>query len=77
MGALRVSSALPSSSLHGDIQRLYDNHHGWLKGWLRRRLGDRERAADIAQDTFLRLLLTRRMPEHGEGRRFLAQIART
>lgn len=71
-----MSSVLPSSSLHGDIQRLYDSHHGWLKGWLRRRLGDRERAADIAQDTFLRLLVTRRMPEHGEGRRFLSQIAR-
>lgn len=71
-----MSSVLPPSSLHDDVHRLYHNHHGWLQGWLRRRLGDRERAADIAQDTFLRLLVTRRMPEHSEGRRFLAQIAR-
>jgi len=71
-----VSSVLPPSSLHDDVHRLYHNHHGWLRGWLRRRLGDRERAADIAQDTFLRLLVTRRLPQQGEGRRFLAQIAR-
>lgn len=58
------------------LDNLYRDHHGWLQGWLRRRLGDRERAADIAQDTFLRLLVTRRMPAHNEGRRFLAQIAR-
>ncbi len=39
-------------------QQLYLDHHGWLHGWLRRRLGDREHAADIAHDTFLRLLVT-------------------
>ncbi len=71
-----MSSVLPPSSLHDDVHRLYHSHHGWLQGWLRRRLGDRERAADIAQDTFLRLLVSRRLPEQGEGRRFLAQIAR-
>jgi len=58
------------------IDSLYRDHHGWLQGWLRHRLGDRERAADIAQDTFLRLLVTRRLPEQNDGRRFLAQIAR-
>ncbi|WP_052081186.1 sigma-70 family RNA polymerase sigma factor [Pseudomonas sp. ML96] len=58
------------------LDALYRDHHGWLQGWLRKRLGDRERAADLAQDTFLRLLVTRRMPELSEGRRYLAQIAR-
>lgn len=58
------------------LDSLYRDHHGWLQGWLRQRLGDRERAADIAQDTFLRLLVTRRLPEQSDGRRFLAQIAR-
>ncbi|OTJ39240.1 RNA polymerase subunit sigma, partial [Pseudomonas aeruginosa] len=24
---------------------LYRDHHGWLQGWLRKRLGDREQAA--------------------------------
>lgn len=58
------------------LDALYRDHHGWLQGWLRKRLGDRERAADLAQDTFLRLLVTRRLPELGEGRCYLAQIAR-
>ncbi|WP_347506952.1 sigma-70 family RNA polymerase sigma factor [Pseudomonas anguilliseptica] len=40
------------------IQRLYSDHHGWLNGWLRQRLGCADHAADLAQDTFLRLLKT-------------------
>jgi len=71
-----VSTVIPEPSLQQDVHRLYKDHHGWLQGWLRRRLGDRERAADIAQDTFLRLLVTRRLPGSGEGRSYLAQIAR-
>lgn len=38
------------------IERLYEDHHRWLSGWLRRRLGDSRDAADLAQDTFLRIL---------------------
>ncbi|MBV4533439.1 sigma-70 family RNA polymerase sigma factor [Pseudomonas farsensis] len=67
---------MPPDATSHPLNSLYRDHHGWLQGWLRVRLGDRERAADIAQDTFLRLLVTRRMPEQGDGRRFLAQIAR-
>jgi RNA polymerase sigma factor, sigma-70 family len=58
------------------LQQLYHDHHGWLHGWLRRRLGDREHAADIAHDTFLRLLVSGRFPEHHDGRSYLVQIAR-
>lgn len=39
-----------------DIAALYLDHHGWLQGWLRRRIGDAHQAADLAQDTFVRLL---------------------
>lgn len=38
------------------IHALYSDHHGWLHGWLRRKLGCTEQAADLAHDTFLRLL---------------------
>lgn len=34
----------------------YSDHHGWLLGWLRKKLGNAFDAADIAHDTFLRLL---------------------
>ena len=35
---------------------LYSEHHGWLQQWLRRRVGSSFDAADLAQDTFLRVL---------------------
>ncbi|MCY1265078.1 putative RNA polymerase sigma factor FecI [compost metagenome] len=58
------------------LRQLYVDHHGWLKGWLRKRLGDREHAADVAHDTFLRLLVSGRLPGQQEGRSYLLQIAR-
>lgn len=39
------------------VEVLYNDHHTWLRNWLRRRLGNAVDAADLAQDTFLRLLL--------------------
>ncbi|CAM3603924.1 RNA polymerase subunit sigma [Bordetella sputigena] len=42
---------------HQDLSALYRDHHGWLLGWLRRRLGNAADAADLAHDAFLRLIL--------------------
>ncbi len=41
------------------ISHLYRGHHQWLVAWLRRRLGCPHRAADLAHDTFARLLVRR------------------
>ncbi|MDR0204630.1 MAG: sigma-70 family RNA polymerase sigma factor [Delftia acidovorans] len=41
------------------VQLLYCDHHGWLLAWLRRRLGCGHHAADVAQDTFVRILGSR------------------
>lgn len=41
----------------GGMHTLYDQHHSWLYHLLYRRLGDSFDAADLAQDTFVRLLL--------------------
>ncbi|MGK9066451.1 sigma-70 family RNA polymerase sigma factor [Stutzerimonas chloritidismutans] len=38
------------------LHQLYVDHQGWLNGWLRRQLGCSQRAADLAQDTFVRVL---------------------
>jgi RNA polymerase sigma-70 factor (ECF subfamily) len=46
-----------SASRPHDLAHLYSEHHGWLYGWLRRRLGSAEDAADLAHDTFVRLLV--------------------
>lgn len=38
------------------IAVIYSNHHGWLMRWLRAKLQCADHAADLAQDTFMRLL---------------------
>jgi RNA polymerase sigma-70 factor (ECF subfamily) len=61
-----------------EIHTLYSDHHGWLQGWLRRKLGNHCDAADIAQDTFMRLLGGRRDTARlgEEPRALLTHIAR-
>lgn len=58
------------------IAELYRDHHGWLQGWLRRKTGCSHQAADLAHDTFLRLLVAARLPEPGVSRAYLTQIAK-
>lgn len=59
-----------------DIGHLYGEHHGWLKGWLRTRTGNSADAADLAQDTFMRMLTLRQLPVLREPRHYLVTIAR-
>ncbi|WP_050990431.1 sigma-70 family RNA polymerase sigma factor [Pseudomonas sp.] len=65
----------PSSSSHL-IEGLYLDHQGWLTHWLRRRLGCPDSAADLAQDTFVRLLAAREAPSIKEPRAFLTTVAK-
>ncbi|HRP95618.1 MAG TPA: sigma-70 family RNA polymerase sigma factor [Rhodocyclaceae bacterium] len=58
------------------ISALYAGHHGWLHAWLARRLGCSHRAADLAHDTFVRLLGQRKTPDLGEPRALLTHIAK-
>ncbi|MEO6920793.1 MAG: sigma-70 family RNA polymerase sigma factor [Collimonas sp.] len=58
------------------IQSLYVEHHNWLVGWLRRRLGNIDHAADIAQDTFVRVLLKPAIDVIEEPRAYLTVIAK-
>ncbi len=63
--------------VHSDsITKLYQDHHGWLHGWLRRKLGCSHQAADLVHDTFMRLL-AREEPVLIQGpRAFLTTVAR-
>ena len=58
-----------------DIATLYAEHHGWLQGWLRKKLGSTACAADMAQDTFMRLLDREDAVAAREPRAFLATVA--
>ncbi|WP_287399688.1 sigma factor [Nitrosomonas sp. H1_AOB3] len=71
--------AVPATDLAAHrIHVLYTDHHGWLYGWLRRKLGNACDAADLAHDTFLRVMVSRRMPVHlgEEPRALLTHIAK-
>lgn len=66
--------AMPSAS--SPVETLYRAHHGWLLSWLQRRVGCRHGAADLAQDTFVRLLGRHDMPALQEPRAYLTTVAR-
>lgn len=58
------------------LQTLYTDHHSWLQGWLRKKLGCSHQAADLAQDTFVRLLAKTQPAQLHEPRAYLTHIAR-
>lgn len=58
------------------VQTLYHQHHGWLYTWLRSRLGNSADAADLAQDTFVRVLQKPVPTQVLAPRPFLRTIAR-
>ncbi|MCB5187791.1 sigma-70 family RNA polymerase sigma factor [Methylobacillus caricis] len=61
---------------HELFHHLYSDHHGWLIGWLRRKVKEKEQAADLAQDTFLSVLSSNYTQDIREPRPFLATVAR-
>jgi RNA polymerase sigma-70 factor (ECF subfamily) len=57
------------------IDALYSSHHGWLRRWLQRKLGCAHQAADIAHDTFMRVLRRPLVSPLREPRAYLTTIA--
>ncbi|AQU83914.1 MULTISPECIES: sigma-70 family RNA polymerase sigma factor [unclassified Halomonas] len=55
---------------------LYREHHSWLKSWLVGRLGSASDAADLAHDTFIRLMVTQGATDVRQPRAYLRTIAR-
>lgn len=64
-----------NTSFHREIRSLYSNHHDWLYGWLRKKLGCADNAADLAQDTFVRVLTREESIAVQEPRAFLTTVA--
>lgn len=59
-----------------NIHCLYSGHHRWLRCWLQQHLGCTETAADLAQDTFVRILLKEAPPNINKPRAYLSTIAK-
>ena len=68
-------SSVPSP--HSDlVGALYRDHRGWLLAWLRRNVACSQRAEDLSQDTFVRLLGREELKAPREPRAFLVAIAK-
>ncbi|VUZ23424.1 putative RNA polymerase sigma factor FecI [uncultured Comamonas sp.] len=71
----------PEFKLRQQVETLYTDHHGWLQGWLRHRMGNACDAADLAHDTFLRLMTrprsldSSRLDNRQQARAYLRTIA--
>ncbi len=63
-------------ALNHTVDGLFRAHNAWLTNWLRRRLGCPHSAADLAQDTFIKVLGARDPQPIIEPRAFLTTIAR-
>lgn len=67
------------SAPQDQVASLYNDHHGWLSDWLHKKLNCAAQAADIAQDTFLRILLARhrhgQLPTLDQPRAYLTTVA--
>ncbi|RMP72068.1 hypothetical protein ALQ17_00270 [Pseudomonas fluorescens] len=58
------------------VQHIYEQHHSWLHSWLKGKLHNACDAADVAHDTFVRILGGRHAAQIVEPRDYLATIAR-
>lgn len=68
--------SITESVLREQARTLYSDHHGWLQSWLRGKTGCSQQAADLAQDTFVRILRARSSRLIHEPRAYLSTIAR-
>ncbi|AIR90604.1 sigma-70 family RNA polymerase sigma factor [Pseudomonas cremoricolorata] len=60
-----------------DLENLYRAHHGWIRQWLQRKLGNAHDAAELAQDVFVRLLSKPRSFNDAEhAKAYLGRVSR-
>lgn len=72
---LHAPETLDPASMNSLVTALYLDHVGELRRYIGRRIACRETVADLAQETFVRLLCSERTPEPGKRRAYLFRIA--
>ncbi|MGC3987367.1 MAG: sigma-70 family RNA polymerase sigma factor [Pseudorhodoferax sp.] len=73
-GVERAERAGRADAASDSIESLYRSHYGGLLAWLQRKLGHSTQAADLAQDTFLRMLTRSVRPSLAELREPVAYL---
>lgn len=59
-----------------EVDNMYREHHGWLSLFVQRRLTCPQVTADLVQDTYVRLLVSKKLPQRQDSRRYLTHIAK-
>lgn len=67
---------MQESALREQIHSLYVDNHGWLQGWLNKKLGCSSRATDLLHDTFVRLLARDEVIQVREPKAYLMVAAK-
>ncbi|MEW5056865.1 MAG: sigma-70 family RNA polymerase sigma factor [Cycloclasticus sp.] len=65
-----------STTSNKQIRKVYTQHHGWLTGWLTKMLGCPHNAADLSQDTFVRVMTRTDISTVDQHRPWLITIAK-
>ena len=66
---------IDSSFNNSIVQNFYINHNDWLHKWLVKKIGSTFDAADLAQDTFTKLLSKKELNSVIEPRAYITNIA--
>ena len=66
---------MSSPSAADPVHTLYVDHHAWLQSWLLRKLGNTHQAADLTQDTFVRVIAGQQVEAIREPRAYLTTLA--
>ncbi|WP_114787668.1 sigma-70 family RNA polymerase sigma factor [Vibrio tetraodonis] len=69
MTALNITDA-------SEVDSMYREHHSWLSLFIQRRLTCPQVSADLVQDTYVRLMVSRKLPPRQDSRRYLTHIAK-
>jgi RNA polymerase sigma-19 factor, ECF subfamily len=66
---------ITNSSANELVSQLYVHHHSWIFSFLRKKLGCSHEAADLTQDTFIKVMLKDNLNEVVEPRAYITHIA--
>lgn len=68
---------MPPSPDLSNVGWLYQEHHGWVRAWLSKKLGNASDAAELAHDVFVRLLSKpKAFDSEGHARAYLSAMSR-
>lgn len=71
-----MSDSANPKAQHDLLHSLYSDHHSWLFNWVCRRLENRCDAADLTQDTFLRIHARHEVDRIKEPQAYLITVAK-